>query len=101
MAKYRKKPVVIEAFCWMGDICQMEDPQWVCSAVRQGTVRFENAGTEDVVLLIDTLEGTMRANRGDYVIKGIKGELYSCKPNIFHATYEKVAEVSKVIREVD
>jgi hypothetical protein len=44
----------------------------------------------DGTLSIRTLEGVMRANVGDYVIRGIKGEIYPCKPDIFHATYEKV-----------
>ena len=55
-----------------------------------GTVRFEHVGTPAVALLIDTLEGTHRANRGDWIIRGIKDELYSCKPDIFEATYELV-----------
>lgn len=45
-----------------------------------------------VDIAIDTLEGTMRADYGDYIIKGVQGELYPCKPDIFLATYEEVAE---------
>ena len=90
MSKFRKKPVVIDAFRWTGGPDQKEDPEWIVRAIDDGTVRFENAGIHDVSLLIDTLEGTHRANRGDYIIKGIKGELYPCKPEIFEATYEEV-----------
>lgn len=60
--KYRKKPVVIEA--WQ---------------------------TNEAVV-IETLEGTMRADPGDWIITGVKGEVYPCKPDIFEATYEPVDE---------
>jgi hypothetical protein len=88
MSKYRKKPVVIEAFLWTGDEHQQEDPVWIVTAIKDGQVRFEKSGTPEVTLLIDTLEGTHRAQRGDWIIKGVKGELYPCKPDIFAATYE-------------
>lgn len=88
MGMYRKKPVVIEAFKWTGGPDQTEDPEWIVAAIRAGTVRFENAGTPDVAMMIDTLEGTHRANQGDWIIQGVKGELYPCKPDIFEATYE-------------
>jgi len=88
--KYRKKPVVIEAFKWTGGPDQTEDPEWIVEAIRAGKVRFENTGMPDVAMLIDTLEGTHRANQGDYIIQGVKGELYPCKPDIFHMTYEEV-----------
>ena len=90
MSKFRKKPVVIEAFIWTGGPDQTEDPEWIVEAIKDGTVRFENSGTPYVKLLIDTLEGTHKANQGDYIIKGVKGELYPCKPDIFEKTYEKV-----------
>jgi len=87
---YRKKPVVIETFKWTGGHDQTEDPEWIVNAIKDGIVRFENQGTEDVAMLIDTLEGTHKANQGDYIIKGIAGELYPCKPDIFEKTYEPV-----------
>ena len=92
MAKYRKKPVVVEAFCWIGDRHQIEDPDWACSAIAKGQMSFVNVRTPKVCLQIKTLEGTMTANRGDWIIKGIKGELYPCKPDIFDATYEKTSD---------
>jgi hypothetical protein len=85
MAKYRKLPVVIEAFKWTGDQDQVEDPEWIIEAIREEKVSF--SGYE---MFIDTLEGKMAAFVGDYVIKGIKGEIYPCKPDIFEATYELV-----------
>lgn len=90
MSKWRKKPIVIEAFKWTGGPDQTEDPEWIVEALREGTVRIENGGTSEVSLLISTLEGILRANRGDWIIQGVKGELYPCKPDIFEATYEKV-----------
>ena len=85
MNKYRKKPVVIEAvqytygnalevLGWMGmdnTLCQTWDGE---------------------TLAIPTLEGTMRASVGDYIIKGIRGEYYPCKPDIFYDTYDRVEE---------
>lgn len=90
MAKYRKKPIVIEAFKWTGSSDQSEDPVWICDAIKGKTVRFENGCSLRCTMLIDTLEGTMRASLGDYIIQGIKGEIYPCKPDIFEATYEPV-----------
>ena len=88
MSEYKKKPVVIEAFKWTGDEHQTEDPAWI--NVPGVICCFENVGTPEVVLKINTLEGVMTARRGDYIIRGIKGEVYPCKPDIFEATYEPV-----------
>ncbi|MFT8351308.1 hypothetical protein [Clostridium saccharoperbutylacetonicum] len=88
--KFRKKPVVIEAFKWTGDKTQCEDPIWVIEAIDNGTIFFTNKLTRNVKLCINTLEGTMTADRGDYIIQGVNGELYPCKPDIFEKTYEKV-----------
>ncbi len=90
MFKYRKKPVVIEAFKWTGNQEQIEDPKWIVKAIVSGTVTFVNPGTGDVIMMIQTLEGSMAANQGDYIIQGIQGELYPCKPGIFEKTYDKV-----------
>lgn len=85
MAEYRKKPVVIEAFQWTGGRDQTEDPTWICERIKSGAVSF--SGGE---MFINTLEGTMKVTPGDYIIKGVQGEVYPCKPDIFEATYEKV-----------
>ena len=97
MAKYRKKPVVIEAFKWTGDETQMEDPEWIVEAIKNKIVRIEFEpdlikGEALPFLLIKTLEGEMRANIGDYIIKGVADEMYPCKPDIFEKTYEAVGE---------
>jgi len=88
--KYRKRPVIIDAFKWTGDFDQAEDPEWIVEAIKAGKVSFQNPGTPNVSLIISTLEGLHRADRGDYIIRGVKGELYPCKPDIFHLTYELV-----------
>lgn len=89
MSHFRKKPVVIEAFCWTGGPDQTEDPIWIVEAIEAGTVFFcPDPGGR---LHISTLEGTMTADKGDWIIKGVKGEIYACKPEIFEATYDAVS----------
>lgn len=78
MAKFRKKPVEIEAIQWKGT--NIEE---VCGFYPDAVI-LENC------IIVKTLEGDMRANVGDYIIKGVKGEFYPCKPDIFEATYDKV-----------
>lgn len=92
MPKYRKKPVVIEAFKWTGGPEQNEDPNWIVEAINNGDVTFigHRAGVGKLVMGIQTLEGLMTAQPGDYIIRGVQGEIYPCKPDIFEATYEKV-----------
>lgn len=84
--KYRKKPVVIEAFRLIkGEII----PQWFIKEWDAGNISL--IGNEDGMSAdINTLEGVMHASPGDYIIKGVHGELYPCKPDIFEATYDKV-----------
>ncbi len=91
MSKYRKKPVVIEAFRWTGGPDQTEDPLWIIEAIGAGKVTFTGEG-EGLRMWIHTLEGRMEARSGNWIIQGIKGEIYPCKPDIFEATYEPVAE---------
>ena len=81
--KYRKKPVVIEAVQWKGD-----NLGEVLTLDTGGKRLIEKHWTEQ--LCIATLEGEMRANLNDWIIKGVKGEVYPCKPDIFKETYEKV-----------
>ena len=83
MAKYRKKPVVIEAVQWNGT-----DVDAVLG-LGLGVASFRRVGIgSQTPLEIETLEGTMRADLGDWIIRGVKGEFYPCKPDIFAATYE-------------
>ena len=90
MAKYRKKPVVIEAVEWNGaNSLITETFMKDCDGAY---IDYSNKKLGEVV--IPTLEGVMRANVGDYIIKGVNGEFYPCKPDIFHKTYEKVEEAN-------
>jgi len=90
--KYRKKPVVIEAVQFNGfsegDGHVMLDgrPEWLVEEFGKKVLFF---GVRDT-LTIRTLEGDMLANIGDYIIKGVNGEIYPCKPDIFAKTYDKV-----------
>ncbi len=90
--KFRKKPVEIEARAFVLE--QAEDVARWCG----GRYREEAKASDhtDVAIFLDipTLEGIMTANRGDWVIKGVRGEFYPCKPDIFEQTYEPVEDES-------
>ena len=93
MAKFRKKPVVIEAITFdeLVEYGRINAP----NLVKGMPWSFEYAGhpvthENDDCYLISTLEGTMRMERGDMLITGVKGEIYPCKPDIFSATYDRV-----------
>lgn len=90
MPKFRKKPVVIEAVHWDGTeggalaIMRHFDP------AREDRILYCTGPGDLVEIEINTLEGQMTASPGDWIIKGVKGELYPCKPDIFAATYDAV-----------
>ena len=93
--KFRKKPVVIEAFQYDGDFINRDGeyyvPQWAVIALKDQTMRY--VAIDDSPpweLIIDTLEGNLHVSVNDYIIKGVQGELYPCKPDIFELTYEVV-----------
>ncbi len=111
--QYRKKPVVIEAVEWTGDLASMveffalsgpcvydpkydriirdDDPNAIVSPDKGLVAMTGPVGrSTEHGLLIETLEGPLLAQPGDYVIRGVKGEFYPCKPDVFDATYEKV-----------
>ena len=97
MSKFRKKPVEIEAMQFDGTATGATVViDWALST--GGTIRYE-CGDDDGCggmagshhLAIDTLEGTMLAGKGDWIIRGVQGEFYPCKPDIFEATYEEVS----------
>lgn len=101
MSKYRKKPVVIEAIqlrwatwvdvCKFADVGKLEDGKPTgCYIGPDGTPLPDGTCSEEMGLLIPTLEGLMVARQNDWIIRGVKGELYPCKPDIFEATYEQV-----------
>lgn len=90
MFKYRKKPVEIEAFQYLGNL--MDDaehgyyvPKWAKEGYKNNTLFYDSGN-----LFVKTLEGNHKVSIGDYIIKGIKNELYPCKPDIFIKTYNKI-----------
>ena len=95
MPKYRKKPVVVEAVRWTGSNLE-EIRNFVGGDLIEECVElFDIKRTLKEMLVdiaIDTLEGTMRVDYGDYIIKGVQGEFYPCKPDIFHETYENLID---------
>ena len=78
--RYRKLPVIIDAVIWDGSAVKMEAFLHADWGIANG----------ELDLVIFTLEGDMLANIGDYIIKGVQGEYYPCKPDIFASTYEAV-----------
>ena len=104
MAKYRKKPVIIEAVKVLETINKIRNhekiPKWFNS---------DNLQIIGNKVIVSTLEGLMIANEDDYIIKGVNGELYPCKPDIFEKTYELVGDqmnllehyIEKILSVVD
>ncbi|MCG8231183.1 hypothetical protein J2Q11_08590 [Tenacibaculum finnmarkense genomovar finnmarkense] len=91
MNKYRKKPVEIEAFEFYVD----NMPDWFMDKVSSNEVVLHNCDYNQYHPIkayceISTLKGVMTAGVGDYIIKGIRGEIYPCKSDIFKKTYELV-----------
>ena len=93
MQKFVKKPVVIEAIQYNGmNITEIES----FVGAKLPTVWLS---VEDTQLVIPTLEGDMKVSKGDYVIKGIKGEFYPCKPDVFKSTYNAVEDNNGILSE--
>jgi len=91
MTKYRKKPVEVEAFKFYVDAM----PDWFMDKVSSNEVtlhrcNYDKYSIEEAYCHITTLEGVMLGSGGDYIIKGVQGEIYPCKTDIFEETYEKV-----------
>lgn len=95
MGRYKKKPIVVDAIQIHGNVAEIE--QFIGE---HGKVYFDDGawkiekGQPCTIVVIHTLEGDMTARDGDYIIKGIKGEFYPCKKDIFEETYEE-AEPTK------
>ena len=84
--KFRKKPVIIEAVQWDGSDKAFSDIQ----ALNLMRLDLKTGGENNEKLWIWTLEGEHEAKLGDWIIQGVKGELYPCKPDIFEMTYDSV-----------
>lgn len=99
MPQFRKKPVVIEAVLWDGT-----DQGWN-NIIAMGCIPQQGEQNSLYEIIIPTLEDgsqhqvTHIASKGDWIIKGVKGEFYPCKPDIFEATYEPVDSPAYVIKD--
>jgi len=101
--KYKKKPVVIDAWRWNGTPWHAHDgdpevPGWIR---RAGLMIFDDPEKGGYGMSVSTPSGAVTARPGDYIIRGIKGEIYPCKPDIFKATYEAVEEDDYELRLAD
>lgn len=96
MAKYRKKPVEIEAMQWDGSWDSIvEIRRWAYNHCGDCTLEIVGTGSEEdkykpIYVECHTLEGSLNVSTNDWIIRGVQGEFYPCKPDIFEATYEKV-----------
>lgn len=90
--KYRKKPVVVYAFRFDVDMKDKDGewyvPDWAVEAYESGTLFYKDAGE----LYVKTIEGDLHVSVGSYVLRGVKGELYPVRKDIFEETYEEVEE---------
>lgn len=102
MPSYRKKPVVIEAVEYSLQEWADEPfvfytdgepvPEWLTKAIEDNDITAVFESEDYWYLDIHTLEGVMRVSPGDFIIRGVQGEIYPCKPAIFRETYERVGE---------
>ena len=94
MPKYRKKPVVVNAYQMTIDTLKdyFNWPAWIQKGLSKYTYEEGAVFWGDGTLYIRTLEGTQVVSLDDYIIQGVKGEIYPCKPDIFEMTYEEVIE---------
>jgi preprotein translocase subunit Sss1 len=93
MKKYKKKPIIIEAIIWNGNnLKEIITFTGLHNSAKKWTWEEYEQIVKKEGLKIFTLEGSLKASIGDYIIKGIKGECYPCKPDIFKATYESIEE---------
>lgn len=93
MPQFRKKPVVIEAVEWSGTGFNRHAEPWLSFLNASDAGRIYSAGPN---LCIETLEGKMIASPGDWIIRGVKGEFYPCRADIFAASYEPVTPSAEI-----
>ena len=92
MGIYRKKPITIEAIQWTG-LNLEEIKSFVGDSLQYDIIDTAwevGKGRPHVLMKIKTLEGDMQASEGDYIIKGLRGEFYPCKPDVFEKKYELI-----------
>lgn len=88
--KYRKRPLEIDAFQIKPAMKNSELPHWALEAMANGKLRLARLSQSTLLVEVTTLEGEMKCGYGDWVIRGIEGELYPCKRDIFEKSYESV-----------
>lgn len=91
--RYVKKPVIIEAFKYEGDLITNGKycvPNWAIKAYESGTLYYKETDDSPSELFVKTLEGDMLCEVGCYIIQGVEGEIYPCRSDIFNKTYAKV-----------
>ena len=92
--KYRKKPIVVDAIQWtcnnLNEVMNFIDSEFKYDPNTDYVTSKFIFCKDSKRLQINTLEGTMLVSKGDYIIKGVKGEIYPCKPDIFEKSYEEV-----------
>jgi hypothetical protein len=96
MGRYIKKPVEIEAWHWTPPEFKEHMPDWLLDALDSGEIERTDLhkSAAEMQLRIKTLEGRMNASPGDWIIRGVKNEIYPCKPDIFEATYRPAAIIA-------
>ena len=94
MPRYRKKPVVVNAYQMTNEnaLDYWNWPAWLQAGLTKDPMQEGAVIRREGEIRIQTLEGTQLVSPNDYIIEGIKGEIYPCKPDIFEATYEEVVE---------
>jgi len=90
MPEYRRKSFIIEAWQFTRDKINNPMPDWLVKAKNEGYIIYY--GGEKPYFIISSREGEMQVSLDDYIIKGVKGELYPCKPDIFELSYEKTSK---------
>lgn len=94
--RYMKRPVEVEAFQYDGDLKDRDGnwyvPDWAIKAFKEGVLFFGRTAYIEHGLFIKTLEGQHLVRYGDYIVRGVKGELYNVRADIFEETYERVEE---------
>jgi hypothetical protein len=85
--KVRPKPLTLEAFHWTADASQEADPIWAIEALKSGKILVVKMGTPLARLRIQTRAGVLQAERGDWIIRSVDGELYPCNTVTFERTY--------------
>ena len=91
MSKYRKKPVVIDAWQFTKENYKIGAPDFIRHSNSAVTL-WSQYGGDVIEGWIETLEGKMRVSENDFIIKGVNGEFYPCKPDIFEKTYESAEQ---------